>query len=160
MLLVVLPDVYGVCFFLLPAMDAPGTYLTAGRSLKGMDILPVVIKLKGFNVDNRPGDDELASISAKFPLTSYTEKELKEEFRKLTGYGIDVVLPLAALDDTIGNVRLALHASVEYANSLPAPGQTLKEAGEGPSAASSAAGEDKKKKGGKRVSGPNIICVV
>ena len=125
-------------------------YLAVGRCLKGKDLMLVVLALREFNGDNRPDEDELASISSKHSLTSYTEDELRDEFKKLTGYSASDLLPMAVLHDTIGNIRLATHVAVLHANTLEPRGQQLQQE----KAGSSVASESKKK--GKRVSVINV----
>ena len=106
-----------------------------------------------FLIFGRPDDGDLASISSRHPLTSYDEGELKDEFLKLTGYKVEQVLPMAKLDVSMANIRLALHVCVLHANSLPPKGQSL-----------SAPKEERAAKGkssrGKRVSFKFWTCLL
>ena len=59
--------------------------LNSGYSLTGNDIFPIVLKIKAAAGADVP-DGDLLSLSAKYPLTSYSEVELRTEFHKLTGH--------------------------------------------------------------------------
>ena len=63
----------------------PEIWLKEGHTLKGRDVLPVVLRM---TKEMLPED--LASPSKKSTLTSYTADELSREFKNLTGYDIQV----------------------------------------------------------------------
>ena len=100
--------------------DPPATFLKHGHSLKGKDILPVVMRIRQC-VDDRPEEADLASVSRKYSLASYSAPELKTEFSKLTGYQLEEVLQVAGLQPTRQECLLALHCAVLQANAAGAP---------------------------------------
>lgn len=66
----------------------PKTWLKQNHCLKGKDILPVVLRMKAR--EEPIPDGELASISPRYHLASYSSQELAIEFEKLVGYNIVV----------------------------------------------------------------------
>ena len=100
----------------------PVVYLKQGHSLKGKDTFPVVLSLKHLApTEERPTEADLASVSKKYPLGSYSDPELKVELKKLTGYSVDDILQAAGLESGRQEYLLALHCVVLQANEMGAP---------------------------------------
>ena len=68
-------------------MAAPKVWLKANHCLKGKDVLPVALRLRAL-YGTSPQD--LASLSKKHSLESYSKEELAIEFKRLTGHEIEV----------------------------------------------------------------------
>ena len=65
--------------------------LKRGHSLRGRDVLPVVMRLSSLSLEDWAAKLEthpLASFTSKHALESYSSEELAAEFEKLTGYKI------------------------------------------------------------------------
>jgi hypothetical protein len=75
--------------FLNMASSTPHVWLKEGHSLRGKDVLLVVMRLLDLGPEP-PLEDDLASISRKYPLASYSTEDLESETKKLTGYDLTV----------------------------------------------------------------------
>ena len=76
----------------------PKIWANPERSLQGKDLLPLVMQLQAGQNDELKGkahqnQGELASFKEGHLLQSYSDEELGSEFKKLTGYEIQVSLP-------------------------------------------------------------------
>ena len=97
----------------------PKISLKPGHSLVGRDTFPLVLQLKALDREIEPQD--MASINAKYLLESYSEQELRKEFRKLTGHLVSDIIEAAGLDDSHDMVRDAVHVAVTQANLAGVP---------------------------------------
>ncbi|XP_064626844.1 uncharacterized protein LOC135487250 isoform X2 [Lineus longissimus] len=103
--------------------STPAVWLKEGHSLRGRDMFPVAARLVH---PDEVDPENFASLSRRYPLTSYSFDDLGSEFKKLTGYDITAVLGMAQMDDSICNRSLTVHHAVLQANLTGAPaGQTL-----------------------------------
>lgn len=105
-------------------------FLRPGCHLRGKDILKVVDRLVALPTE--ADIPELASVSEKYPLVSYSGDELAREFEGLTGRPIQQILRYADYDDSLRNRRFAIHCAVIESNAqepehltvaTPAPAQ-------------------------------------
>ena len=84
----------------------------------GRDCFPIVMRLRELETLKF---EDMASINQKCILKSYTDNELRKEFRKLTGHVGTDILEAAQNDDTHDEVKAAVHCAVLQAN--PSVGQ-------------------------------------
>lgn len=104
--------------------QTPTTHLRQGHSMKGKDMLPVIRRVREIKASGPP--PELASISKKYSLGTYSEAELKTEFSKLCGHDITEFLAICDVPDNMEGCRWAVHAAVLQANHAGEPsGQSL-----------------------------------
>ena len=92
------------------------------HSMIGKSVVPVVLRLKAWEEDERP----TARLLKSHPLADYTEDELRDEFRKLSGEDAVEVLGLAGLEVTRVHLQRLLHCTILQSNAVGAPkGKTL-----------------------------------
>ncbi|XP_064642018.1 uncharacterized protein LOC135496581 [Lineus longissimus] len=65
--------------------STPAVWLKEGHSLRGRDMFPVAARLVH---PDEVDPENFASLSRRYPLTSYSFDDLGSEFKKLTGYDI------------------------------------------------------------------------
>ena len=70
-------------------MSTSMTCLKEGHTLKGKDVLPVIIRIQSTQVAEE-GELQLARLSKKYALESYSAEDLDKETRKLSGYDMKV----------------------------------------------------------------------
>ncbi|XP_064639462.1 uncharacterized protein LOC135495007 [Lineus longissimus] len=106
-------------------MSSPIVWLKEGHSLRGADVLPVILRFKNLQVDTLQAQESLASVSKKHLLHSYSKEDLNRESKGLTGHEASALLDLIDADDSVENRRHMLHCAVLQANSMAQPGQVL-----------------------------------
>ena len=70
-----------------PHVVGPKVWLKEGHTLKGKDTLPVVLRIQSAKTDEL---EEMASISKKYPLESYSPEDLDRELKRLSGHDMKV----------------------------------------------------------------------
>lgn len=89
----------------------PAIFLKQGHSLVGKDTFSLVLRLRALEtLDMAP--EEMASINPKYSLESYSEPEIRTEFRKLTGHFGVGYFGGGVHNESLQSVRAALHVAV------------------------------------------------
>jgi hypothetical protein len=93
--------------------------LRKGHSLRGRDVLPVVMRLSSLSLEDwekRLETHPLASFSNRHALESYSGDELGSEFRKLTGYDITVSVTIGHCQSLISWLDFGLYFILDSLN--------------------------------------------
>ncbi len=102
------------------------TVLKRKHSLKGLNLVPLVRRLRTVTESENDMPKDLARADLNTDTESLSNEEMKQSFHAITGEEAVEMLDLAHREENTSNLRLLIHHTVIMANEVGQPrGQTL-----------------------------------